>query len=90
MGDAILVYPDPPPALLVQTLDLAGYPWKAATNVSVAMQLEPADGWAGAVISAETDPEGAFVLCRAARSTEAMEAAGRTAVAAVRAALEAA
>jgi DNA-binding response OmpR family regulator len=65
--EPVLVYPDPPPPLLVQTLDLAGYAWKAASNASVAAQIEPAAGWSGAVISAEEDPEGAFVVCRALR-----------------------
>ncbi len=65
--EPFLVFPDPPPPLLVQTLDLAGYSWKAVANASVAAQLEPPDGWAGAVVSAEGDAEGAFVICRALR-----------------------
>ena len=32
--EPVLVYPDPPPPLLAQTLDLAGYPWKAVANAS--------------------------------------------------------
>jgi two-component system, OmpR family, alkaline phosphatase synthesis response regulator PhoP len=68
--EPLLVYPDPPPALLAQTLDLAGYSWKAVANASVAAQHEPTDGWSGAVIVAEEDPEGAFVLCRALRKRE--------------------
>ena len=32
MTEPLLVFPDPPPALLAQTLDLAGYPWKAVAN----------------------------------------------------------
>ena len=63
--EPFLVFPDPPPPLLVQTLDLAGYSWKAVANASVAAQLEPPDGWSGAVVSAEGDAEGAFVICRA-------------------------
>src|SRR5919197_2043975 len=62
---------DPPPALLVQTLDLAGYPWKAVANVPVATQNEPADGWSGAVVCADEDPEGAFGICRAMRKRDA-------------------
>src|SRR5207244_4726490 len=65
--EPFLVFPDPPPPLLVQTLDLAGYSWKAVANASVAAQLEPPDGWSGAVVSAEGDAEGAFVICRALR-----------------------
>ena len=68
--DPLLVYPDPPPPLLVQTLDLAGYSWKAVGNASVAAQCEPVDGWAGAVVSAETDPEGAFMICRSLRKRD--------------------
>ena len=48
--EPFLVFPDPPPPLLAQTLDLAGYSWKAVGNASVATQLEPPDGWAGAVV----------------------------------------
>jgi DNA-binding response OmpR family regulator len=65
--EPLLVFPDPPPPLLVQTLDLAGYRWKAAENVSAAAQAEPPEGWAAAVVVCEEDPEGAFGLCRALR-----------------------
>jgi two-component system, OmpR family, alkaline phosphatase synthesis response regulator PhoP len=69
--EPLLVFPDPPPALLAQTLDLAGYPWKAVANASVATQHEPADGWSGAVVCADDDPEGAFGMCRALRKRDA-------------------
>jgi two-component system alkaline phosphatase synthesis response regulator PhoP len=69
--EPLLVFPDPPPALLAQTLDLAGHPWKAVGNVSIATQHEPADGWSGAVVCAEDDPEGAFGICRALRKRDA-------------------
>ncbi len=67
----VLVFPDPPVPLLAQTLDLAGYQWKAVANVSVATQHEPADGWAGAVVCADDDAEGAFVIARALRNRDA-------------------
>jgi DNA-binding response OmpR family regulator len=67
----LLVYPDPPPALLAQTLDLAAQPWKAVANAAIAMQHEPPDGWSGAVVCADVDPEGAFGVCRALRKGEA-------------------
>ncbi len=63
----LLVFPDPPPALLAQTLDLAGLRWKAVANASVAVQQEPSDGWAGAVVCGDEDPETAFTVCRALR-----------------------
>jgi DNA-binding response OmpR family regulator len=65
--EPLLVFPDPPPPQLAQTLDLNGYRWKAAENVSVAVQAEPPEGWAGAVVVCDEDPEGAFGMCRALR-----------------------
>jgi DNA-binding response OmpR family regulator len=69
--EPLLVFPDPPPPMLAQTLDLAGYRWKAVGNVSVAAQHEPPDGWSGAVVCADEDPEGAFGICRALRKRDA-------------------
>lgn len=69
-AELVLVFPDPPPALLAQTLDLAGYRWKAVANASIAAQHEPADGWAGAVVIADEDPEGAFGICRTLRKRD--------------------
>jgi DNA-binding response OmpR family regulator len=66
----LLVYPDPPIPLLAQTLDLSGHTWKSVANVSVATSQEPADGWAGAVVVADEDPEGAFAMCRALRKRD--------------------
>lgn len=67
MQGVLLVYPDPPPPILAQTLDLYGATWKAVGNAAIAMQHEPADGWAGAIVCADDDPEGAFVIARALR-----------------------
>ena len=67
---ALLVYPDPPPPLLAQTLDLSGHPWKAVANAAIATSQEPSDGWAGAVVLAEDDPEGAFAMCRTLRKRD--------------------
>jgi DNA-binding response OmpR family regulator len=66
----LLVYPDPPPPLLAQTLDLAGYSWKACANASMAAASEPADGWSGAIVVADEDPEGAFGMSRALRKRD--------------------
>ena len=70
--EPLLVFPDPPPALLVQTLDLAGYAWEAVSNAAVAAQTEPREGWSGAIIAADEDPEGAFALCRTLRKRDAV------------------
>ena len=65
--DILLVFPDPPAPLLAQTLDLAGHRWKSVSNAALAMQHEPADGWSGAIVCADDDPEGAFSMCRSLR-----------------------
>jgi two-component system, OmpR family, alkaline phosphatase synthesis response regulator PhoP len=68
--EPLLIFPDPAPPPLAQALDLAGYPWKAAGSSESAERLEPEDGWAGAVICADVDPEGAFALCRTLRKRD--------------------
>ncbi|MBW3548120.1 MAG: response regulator transcription factor [Actinobacteria bacterium] len=65
-----MVFPDPPAAELAQTLDLGGYPWKAAISVDEADRAEPEDGWAGAVVTGTEDPDGAFSLCRSLRKRD--------------------
>ena len=65
--EPLLIFPDPAPPALAQTLDLAGYPWKAIGSPDAASANEPDDGWSGAVVDASTDPDGAFALCRALR-----------------------
>jgi two-component system, OmpR family, alkaline phosphatase synthesis response regulator PhoP len=65
--EPVLVFPDPAPADLVQTLDLSGFAWKAVADETGATRAEPEGGWGGAVVCADTDPEGAFALCRALR-----------------------
>jgi two-component system, OmpR family, alkaline phosphatase synthesis response regulator PhoP len=66
----LLLFPDPPPALLVQTIDLAGFKWQAVPSALAAERNEPEDGWAGAIIAADADPEGAWALCRALRKRD--------------------
>jgi two-component system alkaline phosphatase synthesis response regulator PhoP len=68
--EPLLVYPDPAPRELAQALDLAGYPWKSVAGDRVAVEHEPDEGWAGAVVAADVDPEGAFALCRAVRKRD--------------------
>ena len=68
--EPLLVHPDPAPPGLSSALDRAGYPWKAASGPDAAARLEPEDGWAGAVVSAETDPESAFATCRSLRKRD--------------------
>lgn len=65
--EPLLVFPDPPPPVLSQGLDLGGYPWTGVGSEADVERLEPVDGWPGAVVVAVTDPEGAFALCRSLR-----------------------
>jgi DNA-binding response OmpR family regulator len=58
--------------MLAQTLDLGGYAWKAVGNAAIATADEPTDGWAGAIIVTDEDPEGALSLCRSLRKRDAV------------------
>ncbi|HEX4864812.1 MAG TPA: hypothetical protein VFV02_12105, partial [Acidimicrobiales bacterium] len=68
--EPLLLFPDPAPPQLAQALDLGGYPWKSVTSAQVAERAEPDDGWAGAIVCADSDPEGAFAMCRALRKRD--------------------
>ena len=68
--EPLLIFPDPPPPALAQALDLGGYPWKSAGSVEAAARGEPEDGWSGALVVADEDPESAFALCRALRKRD--------------------
>ena len=68
--EPLLVHPDPAPPALSQALDMAGYPWKAAGTPDAATKLEPEDGWSGAVVCSDEDPEAAFAMCRALRKRD--------------------
>ena len=68
--EPLLIFPDPAPPALAQTLDLAGYPWKAVASADAASAYEPDDGWSGAIVDAAADPDGAFALCRALRKRD--------------------
>ena len=68
--EPLLLFPDPAPPLLAQTLDLASYPWKAVSAPEVAERVEPEDGWSGAIVCADIDPDGAFALCRNLRKRD--------------------
>ena len=57
--EPLLIYPDPAPPELAQVLDLAGHPWKAVADADAAARDIPDDGWGGAIIVADTDPEAA-------------------------------
>src|SRR5205814_939160 len=68
--EPLLLFPDPAPPPLAQALDLGTWPWKAAATPEAAIRLEPDEGWAGAVICADEDPDAAFAMCRALRKRD--------------------
>ncbi len=65
--ESLLIFPDPGPAALIQALDAGGYPWTAVGTPEKAPGAEPADGWSGAIVCADEDPDGAFAMCRSVR-----------------------
>lgn len=68
--EPLLVHPDPPPPELAQALDLGGYPWKGVAGESDIAGAEPDDGWSGAIVLVDRDPDAAFAVCRAVRKTD--------------------
>jgi DNA-binding response OmpR family regulator len=68
--ELIAVHPDPAPPDLVRTLDLGGYRWKAVASADDVARHEPPEGWGGAVVSCDADPEAAWALCRALRKRD--------------------
>jgi two-component system, OmpR family, alkaline phosphatase synthesis response regulator PhoP len=66
----LLVFPDPPPPTLAQTLDFAGIKWQAIGSAIMAERSEPDEGWGGAIIVADTDSEGAWAVARAVRKRD--------------------
>ena len=68
--EPLLLYPDPPPPELAQALDLGGYPWKAVGAKASVDADEPEDRWAGAIVIADGNAEGAWAVCRALRKRD--------------------
>jgi DNA-binding response OmpR family regulator len=64
----LLVHPDPVLPELAQVLDLAGLSWKAVSGLDAATHDPPEDGWGGAIVVVDADPEAAFRFCRRIRS----------------------
>jgi DNA-binding response OmpR family regulator len=63
----IAVVPDPAAPELARTLDLAGYSWKAVSAAEPAAELEPAGGWAGAIVDISADSDGGWAFLRSIR-----------------------
>lgn len=66
----LLVYPSPLPAELAQALDLAGREYVAVASESAILAEQPAGGWAGAIVVADINADGAWAICRALRKAD--------------------
>jgi DNA-binding response OmpR family regulator len=66
----LAIYPDSPSVDIARTLDLSGYPWKGVATAELVNRLQPVDGWMGAVVCCEDDPEGGWAMCRALRKLD--------------------
>jgi DNA-binding response OmpR family regulator len=66
----LAVFPSPAPIDLARTLDLAGFRWKAVASAEEAAKCSPAEGWSGAIIMCDEDPEGGWSLCRSLRKRD--------------------
>ena len=67
----LAIVPDPASPELARTLDLAGYTWKAVSSISAASDAEPDGGWAGIIVDATDDLDGAWSFLRTARKQHA-------------------
>ncbi|WCO66561.1 response regulator transcription factor [Iamia majanohamensis] len=65
-----LVYPDPPPPELVQTLELAGHAWKAVADENAVVRMESDTVWRGAVVLLGDASESGLAVCRALRKRD--------------------
>ena len=63
----LAVVPDPASPELARTLDLAGYSWKSVASAGDASESEPDGGWAGVIVDATEDIDGAWSFLRALR-----------------------
>ena len=68
--EPVLVFPDPPPADLVQTLDLSGFAWKAVPDEVAVGRTDPDTTWRGAVVVLGDAPETGLAVCRALRKRD--------------------
>jgi DNA-binding response OmpR family regulator len=68
--EPIAIYPDPPPADLIQTLDLAGIAWQAVGSIEAITANEPPDGWTGGVVCLDGNSDDAWMFVRALRKRD--------------------
>ena len=68
--EPLLVYPDPPPSILLDCLTRHGWDARVVGSAEEAVKAAPDEGWPGAIIATGDDPDGAFAVCRALRRGE--------------------
>ncbi|MEY3806876.1 MAG: hypothetical protein RIR69_1688 [Actinomycetota bacterium] len=69
-SEMIVVFPGTTSPDLARTLDLGGYRWKAVGDANEAQRIEPQEGWLGAIISCDEDPESAWAFARSIRKRD--------------------
>lgn len=67
MTESFLIFPDPAPADIIRQLDFDGYQWQAVAGLDALSAAEPEDGWTGAIICADEEPDKAWALARELR-----------------------
>lgn len=67
---SVLVHPESVASAVSKVLDMIGVMWKGADDTTAAGVSEPTDGWGGAIIAIDDDPERAFGLARWLKSRE--------------------
>ncbi|CAG4917310.1 MULTISPECIES: response regulator transcription factor [Acidithrix] len=68
--EPLLIYPESAPFHVVKTLEEGGYPFIPVGLISRITQLEPEEGWSGAIICADQNLDDAFFICRHLRTKE--------------------
>ena len=68
--EPLLLYPDPPPDVLLDALQRGGWDVTVVGSAEDAVKQAPSEGWPGAILVTGDDPEGAFAVCRSIRRGE--------------------
>jgi two-component system, OmpR family, alkaline phosphatase synthesis response regulator PhoP len=68
--EPICVFPAPAPVDLARALDFGGYVWKAVGSVAETVASQPPDGWSGAIVVFDEDPEMALSVLTALRGRD--------------------
>lgn len=68
--EPLILYPEAAPFHVIKTLEEGGYPFVGVSLASRISQLEPEEGWSGAIVCADQNLEDAFFICRHLRTKE--------------------